>query len=104
MDCIDNASNTTTYLHVLRDLGLLPGWSITAPEVRDLFSLDVHWTAVVTDRNGAGDWAIDSWFRPNGHLPFVLPLAAWARGAPPWQPPLAGFNASPPYSSELCGS
>jgi len=104
MDCIDNASNTTTYLHVLRDLGLLPGWSMKAPEVRDLFSLDVHWTAVVTDRAGAGDWAVDSWLRPNGHLPFVLPLAAWVAGAAPWQPPLAGFNPTPHYSSELCGS
>ena len=103
MDCIDNASNTMSYLHVLRDLGLVPGWSIEAPKVRDRFSLAVHWTAVVADRRGGEDWAVDSWFRPNGHLPFVLPVADWVSGAIPWHPPLSALNPYPRYSSQLCG-
>jgi hypothetical protein len=104
MDCIDNASNTTNSLHILHDLGLLPGWSVSEPEVRDLFSMSVHWTAVVVDRASSGVWAVDSWFRRNGQLPFVLPLADWVSDRTPWQPPLDALNPYPRYSSQLCGS
>jgi hypothetical protein len=104
MDCIDNASNTTNSLSILHDLGLLPEWSVSESEVRDLFSANVHWTAVVTDRAGSGAWAVDSWFRRNGQLPFVLPLADWVKGRIPWRPPLDALNPYPRYSSQLCSS
>jgi hypothetical protein len=29
LDCIDNTSNTTTYLHILRDIGELVGWTVS---------------------------------------------------------------------------
>lgn len=104
MDCVDNASNTTSYLQVLGNLGLLPGWSVAAQQVRDRFSFQVHWTAVVVDRGGAGAWAVDSWFRPNGYLPYVMPAAEWNSGRIAWQPPFAALNASPRFSSQLCGA
>ena len=104
MDCIDNASNTTSFLRVLHDLGLLPGWSMTAPQVRDLFSLQVHWTAVIVNRRDARPWAIDSWFRPNSHLPFVMPLADWESARVAWDPPFAAWNPAPRYASQLCGA
>lgn len=103
MDCVDNASNTTSYLHVLGNLGLLPGWSVATQQVRDRFSFQVHWTAIVVDRRGAGSWAVDSWFRPNGYLPYVMPAAAWSSSRIAWQPPFAALNPSPRFSSELCG-
>jgi hypothetical protein len=102
MDCVDNASNTTTFLHVLRDLGLLPGWSIAAPRVRNRFSMLVHWTAVVVDRQNPESWSVDAWFRPNGHLPFVMPLADWVSGRIAWEAPFAVWNPSPRYSNQLC--
>jgi hypothetical protein len=50
MDCIDNAGNTTTYLHILRDLRELSGWTVAPPKVRRLFDITaVHWTAVIID-------------------------------------------------------
>jgi hypothetical protein len=104
MDCVDNASNTTTYLHVLGSLGLLPGWTVAAQQVRGRFSFQVHWTAIVVDQRGAGAWAVDSWFRPNGHLPYVMPAAEWNSGRIAWEPPFAALNPSPRFSSQLCGA
>ncbi len=103
MDCIDNASNTTNYMNILRDLGLLPGWSMAAPQVRDLFSLDVHWTAVVIDTHNKETLAVDSWFNANGNLPFALPLEDWSNGQLAWQPPLSTLNPYPRYTNQLCG-
>ena len=104
MDCIDNASNTTNFLHVLRDLKLIPEWAIRTQEVRDMFSLDVHWTAVVVDKGSSRQWAVDSWFRGNGNLPFVMPLAAWQRKEIPWDPPYGTLNPYPRYTTGLCGA
>lgn len=104
MDCIDNASNTTTYLHVLSDLGLLPGWTLGAPRVRHRFSDLVHWTAVVTDSRDDDSWSVDTWLRPNGHLPFVMPLGDWKSDKVPWDPPFAGWNPTPRYSNQFCGA
>jgi hypothetical protein len=104
MDCVDNATNTTSYLQVLHELGLLPGWKIAAHQIRDRFSLQVHWTAVVVDSRGAGTWSVDAWFRPNGHLPYVMPVAAWKSGRIAWVPPFAALNPTPRYSNQLCGA
>jgi hypothetical protein len=104
MDCIDNASNTTTYLHVLHELGLLTGWSPAPPQVRDAFSMSVHWTAVAIDRERDEAWSVDAWYRPNSHLPFVMPLADWEDKAIGWHAPFAQRNPYPRYSNQLCDS
>lgn len=102
-DCVDNSTNTTTYLQILSDLGQLPGWNIAPPEVRDIFDIQsVHWTAVVTDGHDGRTWSVDSWFRPNGHLPFVMPLKSWKRAMKGWEPPLDVYNPYPEFSSDLC--
>ena len=98
----NNASNTMTYMHVLRDLGLLQGWSIAEPRVRDRFSINVHWTAVVVDGHDPQPWAVDAWFRPNGHLPFVIPLEDWVSGRIAWEAPFDAWNPYPRYSNQLC--
>jgi len=103
MDCVDNASNTTTYLHVLRDIGELPGWKISSPEVRNRFNIHgVHWTAVITDMESGLHWSVDSWFRPNGHLPMVMPLQSWIDEKKAWEAPFARVNAVPGSIHELC--
>jgi hypothetical protein len=103
-DCIDNATNTTTYLQILAALGELSGWSVDAPSVRSLFDINaVHWTAVISDQSTGERWAVDSWFRPNGNLPFVLPLSNWTLAEKGWVAPFDLLNRNPRYSSELCG-
>lgn len=101
-DCIDNSSNTTTFLRVLRDLQDLPGWRIAEAVVRDRLTEDVHWTAVITDEGTGEDWAVDSWYRPHGHLPFVQPLGAWGAGDKAWEPPFEVLNPFPRRVDELC--
>ena len=102
-DCIDNSRNTTTFLNILRDLSAIPGWSVSLPRVRDLFPIDqVHWTAVVVDQDSGVEWTVDSWFRPHGHLPFVLPLSAWLDDKKGWEPPFDELNPYPDVVNELC--
>ena len=102
-DCVDNASNTTNFLHILRDLSKLPGWTIDAPEVRHPLNLRlVHWTAVAVDEKSGSKWSVDSWFRPNGHLPYVMPLAEWVADKQGWVAPFDALNPFPAYVGELC--
>jgi hypothetical protein len=102
-DCVDNASNTTVFLHILKDFSLLPEWTVLSPQVRDMFSIvDVHWTAVVIDQTSREHWTVDSWFRPHGHLPIVLPSAEWGAGTKGWEPPFDTLNLSPHSITELC--
>ena len=103
LDCVDSSTNTTTYLRILQDLGQLPGFSVTKPEVRNLLDFHaVHWTAVVTDKNDGKPWSVDSWFRPHGHLPFVMPLADWKKDKKAWDPPHNKANPYPVSIQELC--
>lgn len=103
MDCIDNASNTTTYLHILRDIRELAGWTVSSPKVRSLFDLTaVHWTAVILDTESGLPWSVDSWFRPNGHLPLVMPLSSWSARKKAWEPPFARLNPTPHSIDALC--
>jgi len=105
MDCIDNTSNTTTYLHILRDIQELPGWTVTLPKVRSLFDITaVHWTAVIIDTENGIPWSVDSWYRPNGHLPLLMPLSSWIDKKKAWEPPFEHINSNPPSINELCNT
>ncbi len=105
MDCVDNSSNTTTYLNILRDIGELPGWMVSLPKVRRRFDITaVHWTAVIIDRETGRPWSVDSWYRPNGHLPMVMPLQGWVGEKKAWEPPFARLNPTPHSIGELCGT
>lgn len=82
MDCIDEATNTTSYLLVAEELGLLRFHTVQSPVARGYF-LDgryPHATAVI--RADGTDYAVDSWPQENGKLPQVMTLAAWFRAAP----------------------
>ncbi len=104
-DCVDNSTNTRTYLHVLKELGEIDGWTIASPEIRNRFDVNtVHWTAVLQDEADGKPWSIDSWYRPNGHLPFVMPLSGWKQEQFAWEPPFDRFNPYPNFSHELCGA
>ncbi len=78
-DCIDEATNTTSYLLVLERNGFLKYHRVRRPEVRGYW-VDFewpHWTAVLQNEADSEEWAIDTWFRDNGVPPVVIPLADW---------------------------
>lgn len=103
MDCVDNSSNTTTYLSILRDIGELNGWAVSAPKVRNRLNISaVHWTAVIIDTESRLSWSVDSWYRPNGHLPMVMPLSSWMDKKNAWEPPFERLNATPRSIDGLC--
>lgn len=102
-DCVDNATNTTTFLHILHDIQEIPGWSVSPPQIRNRLSLtQVHWTAVVIDASSGNTWSVDSWYRPNGHLPMVMPLPDWLHEKLGWEPPFDRLNPTPHFSYDLC--
>jgi hypothetical protein len=77
LDCIDETRNTTGYLHVLAERGLLHWHRVGERQKRAPWLFDQHWTAVLVDRTDGRRWAIDSWHRDNGERPYVQTLEAW---------------------------
>jgi hypothetical protein len=81
----------------------LAGWQVASPKVRNRFDVNaVHWTAVIVDFETGGSWSVDSWFRPNGHLPMVMPLRSWVSEKQGWEPPFRRLNLTPRSIGDLC--
>lgn len=81
MDCIDEATNTTSLLLYLEENGLLRHHTVGRPVARGFF-IDgryPHATAVITEKKSGLQWAIDSWRRDNAEAPDVMPLDRWFR-------------------------
>lgn len=90
LDCVDEAVNSSTYLHLIADNGLLRFHAVEMPAHRGGVIL-AHNTAVVREIATGQRYAVDSWFYDNGAPAVVLPLQTWLNG---WEPgdsvPLAG--------------
>jgi hypothetical protein len=85
MDCIDESSNTTTYLTLMQKDGLLKWHTVQPTKTRGFFIFGMpHTTAVIKENQTNKKWAVDSWFRDNGVEPDVLPISIWSDG---WYPP-----------------
>ncbi|MEO1102544.1 MAG: hypothetical protein AAFW98_02240 [Pseudomonadota bacterium] len=77
MDCIDEATNTTSYLLIAQQNGLLRHHTVASPVARGFF-LDgryPHATAVIDA--GETAYAVDSWPNRNGVAPDIMPLETW---------------------------
>lgn len=84
MDCIDESTNTTTYLYMLQQDGLLKWHRLKDPVTRGFFLFGwPHTTAVIQAREDRSLWAVDSWFHDNGLPPEIVPLEQWRGG---WSP------------------
>ena len=81
MDCIDEATNTTSLLVFLRAQGYLKHHTVEEPAARGFF-LDgryPHNTAVLSVIGSGEKWAVDSWPNANGEPPVIQPLGIWRR-------------------------
>jgi hypothetical protein len=84
MDCIDEAYNTSTYLRLLAEDGLLRFHSVGQPVLRGhLIDRWPHNTATIADTGTGSAYAVDSWFHGNGQAPEIVPLDMWLAG---WSP------------------
>ena len=86
MDCVDESTNTTVYLTMLQNNGLLKWHTVNYRTSRGVFSLQApHFTAVIREKDNNQYFAVDSWFLDNGQPPFIVPLEKWESG---WEPRL----------------
>lgn len=83
MDCIDHSHNTTAYLQILAQNGLLRFHRVLPRVKRAPWLFDVHWSAQIEELDNHHDYVVDSWFFDNGHPAAVLDLQDWLRGAGP---------------------
>ena len=85
-DCIDESTNTTTYLLLLDQLDLLHYHNVNPLTSRPPIisgRLGPHRTAVIREKSTGIKYAVDSWFYDNGIEPEIVPLDTWFWG---WHP------------------
>lgn len=86
-DCVDEATNTTSYLLVLQSNGLLKYHTVQIPFSKgDLLKATLegdpvkywpHWTAVLAEKKTGQRYAVDSWIYANGENPAVVKVEDW---------------------------
>ena len=77
MDCIDESTNTYQYLSALQELDLMK-WHRVDLKQRRIVWFATHWTATIREIDSSQRFAVDSWYRDNGELPYIQPLADWS--------------------------
>lgn len=81
---VSSQINTTTYLYMMQQDGLLQWHRLRDPLTRGFFFFGwPRTTAVIEARGDHSLWAVDSWFYDNGLIPEILPLEQWKEG---WSP------------------
>ncbi|MEZ5924381.1 MAG: hypothetical protein R3D57_08335 [Hyphomicrobiaceae bacterium] len=80
-DCVDEATNTTSYLMILERNGLLKYHKVGAPFSKENLLRGVagwpHWTAVLNEEGTGQRWAVDSWIYENGENPAIVETEKW---------------------------
>lgn len=86
LDCVDESTNTTTYLSLLQNQNLLKFHRVVGPTMRFPIIHAGRWphqTAVIEETPTGKLYAVDSWFRDNGHPADIISLKEWKEG---WKP------------------
>jgi hypothetical protein len=78
MDCIDESTNTYQYLSALQELDLMK-WHHVDLKQRRIVWFATHWTATIREIDSNQRFAVDSWYRDNGELPYIQPIADWSK-------------------------
>lgn len=79
LDCIDEAINTTVYLHMLSEANLMVFHQQASRTSRGGL-LSPHNTATIIDITSHSRYAVDGWFDNNGEPPAIIPLNLWKSG------------------------
>lgn len=77
MDCVDEATNSTSYLIIMHRLGLINYHDINTPNWKGGLFKWTHYAAVITDRDTKVKWAIDSGVGKNGDPPLIIEFDKW---------------------------
>ena len=80
-DCVDEATNTTSYMTVLQTKGLIRHHKVSTPFAKENYLRGVagwtHWTAVLVENSNKQRWAVDSWIYANGENPAIVKAEEW---------------------------
>jgi hypothetical protein len=80
-DCVDEATNTTSYMTVLQTKGLIKHHKVSTPFAKENYLRGVagwtHWTAVLVENSNKQRWAVDSWIYANGENPAIVKAEEW---------------------------
>ncbi len=76
-DCVDEATNSTSFLLVLQRNGLLRRHVVERPFAKDDASHWTHWAAVIREQESGTRYAVDSSSGPNGDNPTVQAAASF---------------------------
>jgi hypothetical protein len=76
-DCVDEATNTTSYLLVLDRHGLIRHHRVDRPFAKDSINRWTHWAALIEEKQSGARYAIDSSSGPNGDNPMVQAAASF---------------------------
>ena len=83
-DCIDESVNTTIYLSILNERGLIKFHTPSVPDTRfPIIHSSGRWphrTAVIYEKNTDKSFAVDSWFHDNGFPAEIVPMVIWKKG------------------------
>ncbi len=77
MDCVDEATNTSSYLTVLAAHGLLRHHEVVRPMAKDGIFAWTHYFAVMREKASGVRWAVDSSMYANGREPIVVEADKW---------------------------
>jgi hypothetical protein len=89
LDCNDEAINSTTYMRLMRQNGLLKFHEIEDTRTRNFFFTGwPHSTAVIHETASGERFAVDSWFYDNGFPATIVPFTAWKSGYIPEDSPV----------------
>jgi hypothetical protein len=108
LDCVDEATNATSYLLVLQNNGLLRHHTVIRPFSKASFFKWPHMAAMIRTRSNSQVYAVDSGVGPNGANPAITLASKWyisewgASPAPVPVParPLAPVPAQPQIRSQ----
>lgn len=76
LDCIDESLNTTTYLKLFEQNGLLKHHKVLDRAYRRAV-FDQHWAGQIEALESGERWVVDSWFQHNGFLPYLQRSEEW---------------------------
>lgn len=105
-DCVDEATNATSYMLVLARHGLIRHHRIERPFAKDSIKKWTHWAALIQERESGARFAVDSSSGPNGDNPMVQPAASfyvpdtYADDTPPERGLAAADGAAPQPRSD----
>jgi hypothetical protein len=88
LDCNDESTNSTTYMKLMLQAGLIRFHEILDTKTRSFFYNGwPHTTAAISEKPSGQSpgkaYAVDSWFYDNGKPAVIIPLELWHSG---WKP------------------